>query len=167
MKPTFESNTILWFSCLTIWTVPIFFVSGYDTLFPTVTIPGRQKYLWGSIEFFSSVTNIQITNNCFKYKLQALVRHILYHAAKPLFTRKDQDNHYLKNTYWNPSWCISYNIVTCRPIIKRVLVRMIGFINSWVTHSLLITLRYSTHKVFTSHLKSPQGDRLSSSSLDL
>jgi hypothetical protein len=29
------------------------------------------------------------------------------------------------------------------PLIRWVLVQMIGFISSWVTHSLLITLKYS------------------------
>jgi hypothetical protein len=31
------------------------------------------------------------------------------------------------------------------PLIRRVLVWMMGFVSGWITHSLLITLRYSPY----------------------
>jgi hypothetical protein len=40
-------------------------------------------------------------------------------------------------------------IVTCMSLIRRVLVRMIGFISSWVTHSLLITLTHRQNSVIS------------------
>jgi hypothetical protein len=39
--------------------------------------------------------------------------------------------------------------VTCMPLIRRVLVRMIGFISSWVTHSLIITLTHRQYSVIS------------------
>jgi hypothetical protein len=41
------------------------------------------------------------------------------------------------------------NIVTCTPLIRWVLVRMIGFISSWDTHSLLIMLTYRPNSAIT------------------
>jgi hypothetical protein len=38
---------------------------------------------------------------------------------------------------WRASWYT--------PLIRRVLVRMIGFISSWVTHLLLVTLRHGQY----------------------
>jgi hypothetical protein len=55
---------------------------------------------------------------------------------------KFQNNKYV---YMNKLWRVWWY----KPLIRRVLVQMIGFINSWITHSLLITLYYSTHIVFT------------------
>jgi hypothetical protein len=48
-------------------------------------------------------------------------------------------------------WHYSFHIVACMPLIRRVLVQMIGFIYQVVTHSLLITLIHRLYNA-VSHL---------------
>jgi hypothetical protein len=49
------------------------------------------------------------------------------------------------------SYEIGKHIVTCMSLIRRVLVQKIGFLDSWVTQSLIITLKYRLYSA-VSHL---------------
>jgi hypothetical protein len=42
-----RNNAVLWISCQTIWTVPVFFVARWRTSDPTAIIPGRLTALLG------------------------------------------------------------------------------------------------------------------------
>jgi hypothetical protein len=61
---------------------------------------------------------------------------MLWHVAPPTDTNATIPRQQEDTILWRAGWYT--------PLIRRVLIRMIGFISSWVTHSRLITLTYSS-----------------------
>jgi hypothetical protein len=54
------------------------------------------------------------------------------------------------NKNYNVIVCLLlYHIVMCMPLIRWVLIQMIGFISGWVTGSLVIMITYKSYSAIT------------------